>query len=206
VSDILVNPRLRPVTLLLAFGYMFHTITFYYILKWAVKIVAGYPPGYAPPLAASVLTWANIGGAVGGFLFGFLMKKWNIKVPTILMLLLGAGMVIAFGTGRGTLEGWQWAALMCGFCTNAAIVGYYAAYAIGFPVHARATGTGFVLGVGRFGAAGSPILAGALFDHFGKSELLTVSTIMAMGSVLSAVLFLLLPIRDADAETAVTAK
>jgi hypothetical protein len=26
---------LRPVTLLLAFGYMFHTFTFYYILKFA---------------------------------------------------------------------------------------------------------------------------------------------------------------------------
>jgi MFS family permease len=200
VMDILSNPRLRPVTLLLAFGYMFHTITFYYILKWAVQIVADYPPGYAQPLAASVLTWANIGGAVGGFLFGFLMKKWNIKWPTIVMLLLGTVMVIFFGLGRGTLQAWQYATLMCGFCTNAAIVGYYAAFALGFPAHARATGTGFVLGVGRLGAATSPILAGALFDWLGKSELLTVSIIMAMGSVVSAVLFLMLPIRDADAE------
>jgi MFS family permease len=202
VTDILSNPRLRPATLLLAFGYMFHTITFYYILKWAVKIVSGYPPGYPGNLAAGVLTWANIGGAAGGFLFGFLMKKWNIKWPTIIMLLLGSAMVIAFGTGRGSLEGWQWATLMCGFCTNAAIVGYYAAYALCFPAHARASGTGFVLGIGRFGAAGSPILAGALFDWLGKGELLTVSVIMAMGSVVSAVLFFLLPIRDADAEVA----
>ena len=42
VTDILSNPRLRPVTLLLAFGYMFHTITFYYILKFAVQIVADF--------------------------------------------------------------------------------------------------------------------------------------------------------------------
>ena len=90
MSDILSNPRLRPVTLLLAFGYMFHTMTFYYILKWAVQIVHDYPPGYSQPDAASVLTYANVGGAVGGFLFGFLMKKWNIKWPTILMLLLGS--------------------------------------------------------------------------------------------------------------------
>jgi MFS family permease len=200
VSDILLNPRLRPVTLLLAFGYMFHTLTFYYILKWGVKIVAGYPPGYSQPMAASVLTWANIGGAVGGLLFGFVMKKWSIKAPTIIMLLLGSAMVIFFGMGHGSLEAWRWATLLCGFCTNAAIVGYYAAYALGFPAHARATGVGFVLSVGRLGAAGSPILTGTLFDYFGKSELMTVSIIMAMGSVVSAVLFLLLPIRDADAE------
>jgi MFS family permease len=211
VTDILSNPRLRPVTLMLAFGYMFHTVTFYYILKWSVTIVSAYPPGTPQNLAASVLTWANIGGAVGGFLFGFLMKKWNIKWPTIVMLLLGSAMVVmVFGAGRGSLEGWRWATLACGFCTNAAIVGYYAAYALGFPAYARASGTGFVLGVGRFGAAGSPIIAGALFDAFGKgqplaatvtTDLHTVSLIMAMGSVLSAVLFFLLPIRDADAES-----
>jgi predicted MFS family arabinose efflux permease len=128
------------------------------------------------------------------------MKKWNIKGPTIFMLLLGSVMVVFFGMGRDSLEGWRWATLVCGFCTNAAIVGYYAAYAIGFPAHVRATGTGFVLGIGRLGAATSPIMAGALFDHFGKSDLITVSAIMAMGSVLSAVMFFLLPIRDADAE------
>src|SRR5690606_3262655 len=33
VTDILSKPKLRKVTLLLAFGYMFHTLTFYYILK-----------------------------------------------------------------------------------------------------------------------------------------------------------------------------
>ncbi len=126
VTDILSNPKLRPVTLLLAFGYMFHTITFYYILKWAVQVVHDFPPGYSQPDAASVLTYANVGGALGGFLFGFLMKKWHIKWPTILMLLIGSAMVISFGLGRGSLSAWQWATALCGFCTNAAIVGYYA--------------------------------------------------------------------------------
>ena len=198
VTDILSNPRLRPVTLLLAFGYMFHTITFYYILKWAVQIVAD--TGFSQPEAASVLTYANIGGAAGGFLFGFLMKKWDIKWPTILMLLLGSAAVVSFGLGRETLEGWRWATIATGFFTNAAIVGYYAAFARGFPAYARATGTGFVLGVGRLGAAGSPIIAGYLFTLLGNDELLGVSIIMALGSVASAVLLWLLPIRDGDTD------
>jgi MFS family permease len=107
VTEILSNPRLRPVTLLLAFGYMFHTITFYYILKWAVKIVADYPPGYAQPEAASVLTYANIGGALGGLLFGFLMKRWHIKGPTVAMMILGVAAVTAFGAGYDSLWGWR---------------------------------------------------------------------------------------------------
>lgn len=196
VMDILSNPQLRPITLLLAFGYMFHTITFYYILKWAVQIVAD--SGFTQPQAASVLTWANIGGAAGGFLFGFILRKWGIKWPTIAMLLLGSAAVIAFGMGRDTLWGWRTATLLTGFFTNAAIVGYYAAYARGFPAYARATGTGFVLGVGRAGAAGSPILAGFLFKALGNDQLLTVSVIIALGSILSAVLIFMLPDRDAD--------
>lgn len=200
VSAILSNPRLRPVTLLLAFGYMFHTITFYYILKWAVQIVAD--TGISPPDAASTLTWANIGGALGGFLFGFLMRQWDIKGPTVVMLFLGSVAVCAFGLGYDTLWGWRMATFLAGFCTNAAIVGYYSAFARGFPAYARATGAGVVLGVGRMGAAGSPIIAGYLFKVLGNDQLFVVSCIMALGSIASLVLFLLLPIRDADREEA----
>jgi MFS family permease len=198
VTDILSNPRLRPVTLLLAFGYLFHTITFYYILKFAVQIVAD--SGFTQPEAASTLTWANVGGAIGGALFGFLMKKWDIKGPTIAAAVLGSAAVVAFGMGSDTLWGWRVATFLTMFFLNAAIVGYYAAFAKGFPAYARATGTGFVLGVGRAGAAGSPIIAGFLFTALGNEELMTVSAIMSIGAILGAGLIWMLPMRDADRE------
>ena len=198
VTDILSNPRLRPVTLLLAFGYLFHTITFYYILKFAVQIVAD--SGFSQPEAASTLTWANIGGAIGGGLFGLLMTKWDIKGPTIAVAVLGSAAVAAFGMGSDTLWGWRVATFLTMFFLNAAIVGYYAAFARGFPAYARATGTGFVLGVGRAGAAGSPIIAGYLFVWLGNDELLTVSAIMSIGAIVGAGLLFMLPMRDADRE------
>ncbi len=198
VTDILSNPKLRPVTLLLSFGYTFHCITFYYILKFGVQIVSDYPPGYPPSQAATVLTYANIGGFMGSALFGFVMARLGVRWPTALMLLIGAMMVAYFGTGRDTLNAWQMATMIAGFFTNAAISGYYAAFARGFPAYARATGTGFALGVGRLGAAGSPLLAGTLFGWLGDDQLLTVSIIMAMGSVISLALFLMLPERDGD--------
>ncbi len=196
VTDILSNPRLRPTTLLLAFGYMFHTLTFYYILKFAVQIVSD--TGFSQPQAASTLTYANIGGAIGGALFGILLKKWDIKVPTILMCLLGIGAVAWFGLGHDSLWQWRIAGFFTMFFLNAAIVGYYAAFARGFPAYARATGTGFVLGVGRAGAAGSPIIAGFLFDALGKSQLFTVSLIMCAGALIGAVLVWIVPLHDAD--------
>jgi MFS family permease len=202
VTDILANPRLRPVTLLLAFGYLFHTITFYYILKFAVQIVAD--DGFTQPQAASTLTWANVGGAIGGFLFGFLLRKWDIKGPTIACAVLGSAAVAAFGIGSDSLWGWRVATFLTMFFLNAAIVGYYAAFARGFPAFARATGTGFVLGVGRAGAAGSPIIAGFLFTALGggNQHLLTVSSIMAIGSIIGAGLVWMVPMRDADHDLA----
>lgn len=196
VSDILSKPGLRQVTWMLAIGYTLHTLTFYYVLKFAVQIVSD--AGFSQPQAASTLTIANLGGAIGGLLFGFLLKKWDIKGPTIAAMLLGVGAVIWFGTGHDTLNGWRLAAFLTMFFLNAAIVGYYAAFARGFPAYARATGTGFALGIGRAGAAGSPILAGFLFTTLGNEQLLTVSIIMTVGCLASAVMVWLVPLRDAD--------
>ena len=196
VTDILSNPRLRPVTLLLGFAYLFHTVTFYFILKFTVQIVAD--SGFTQPEAASALTWANIGGAIGGGLFGLLLAKWDIKGPTIAVALLGAVAVAVYGIGSDTLWGWRAATFTTMFFLNAAIVGYYAALARGFPAYARATGTGFVLGIGRAGAAGSPIIAGLLFTLLGNANLLTVSIIMSAGAILGALMLWLLPLRDAD--------
>ncbi|MEO8314409.1 MAG: MFS transporter [Pseudomonadota bacterium] len=200
VTDILTKPGLRKVTWFLALGYMFHTLTFYYILKFAVKIVgdglADNPLAQAQ--AGTILTWANVGGAVGGLLFGFLLKKWDIKRPTIAAQILGVAAVAYFGLGHDTLGQWRFAGFMTMFFLNAAIVGFYAALARGFPAYARGTGTGFVLGVGRFGAAGSPLLAGYLFKHMGNDHLLEVSVIMTIGAIASALMVFLVPLRDAD--------
>jgi benzoate transport len=193
----ILKPGLIGTTMILTVGYSLHAITFYYILKWSPKIVADF--GFAPPEAASVLVWANIGGATGGGLFGFLMHRFGIKWPTIAMLLLGAAAVVVFGLGgeETTLSGWKFAVFCTGFATNAAIVGFYSAFAHGFPAHVRATGTGFAIGAGRIGAAGSPILAGTLFTA-GGLNLFTVSAIMACGSVMAAALMLMLALREAD--------
>ncbi len=76
------------------------------------------------------------------------------------------------------------------FFTNGAIVGLYAIFAHAFPTGVRAGGTGFVIGVGRGGAALSPIVAGALFQA--GSGLQTVALIMALGSALGALALMLL--------------
>ena len=73
---------------------------------------------------------------------------------------------------------------ICGFFTNAGIVGLYTLMALAYPTHLRATGTGVVIGAGRGGAALAPILAGYLFEQ--GFSLQTVSIVMGCGSLVGA--------------------
>ncbi len=179
----IVKPGLIGTTTVLTLGYFFHAISFYFILKWAPKIIADF--GHSPSEAAGVLTSANIGGAIGGAVFGVFMQRFGIKRPTLVVLLGSVIGITLFGShDKGsTLLIWSIAASLGMVFANAAIVGFYASFAAGFPTHVRGTGTGFALGIGRLGGALSPILAGYLFKA--QLGLQGVAMVMACGSLVA---------------------
>lgn len=176
------RPALIATTLLVTLAYFAHIVSFYFILKWTPKIVVDM--GFAPSAAARVLVWANVGGAIGGAIFGLLTRWIDLKSLTIATLLGSAIMVAVFGTGgHSSLAQLSVLAAAAGFFSNGAVVGLYTIFAHAFPTHVRATGTGFAIGIGRGGAALSPILAGVLFQAgFGLPG---VAVAMAMGSLLA---------------------
>jgi benzoate transport len=182
VADIL-KPGLRGITLLLTLAYFAHIVSFYFILKWVPKIVVDL--GYPPAQAAGVLVWANVGGAVGGAIFGLLAQRFALKPMTIVVLAISSVMVALFGAaGVRSLGGLAALACASGLFTNSAVVGLYTIFARAFPTHVRATGTGFAIGVGRGGAALSPILAGFLFQA--GLPLAGVAITLALGSLVAA--------------------
>ena len=194
LADIL-KPALAGTTLLLTLAYFAHIISFYSILKWAPKIVVDL--GYAPAQAAGVLVWANVGGAVGGAIFGLFAQRFALKPMTIAVLLISSVMVALFGAaGVHSLSGLAALACASGLFTNSAVVGLYTIFARAFPTHVRATGTGFAIGVGRGGAALSPILAGVLFSA--GLPLAGVAVALAAGSLVAAVALALVKLRLTD--------
>lgn len=184
----LFSPSLRKITVLMTAAYFLHVLTFYFILKWIPKIVVDM--GFTPASAGGVLVWANVGGLVGGLLFSMLSLRFTVRGLLIAAMLASAVMIAVFGRGQADLAGLSWAAAVGGFCTNAGMVGLYALAAAAFPTAVRAGGTGFVIGVGRGGAALSPILAGFLFAS--GLGLPVVAAIMAAGSLLGALAIFLL--------------
>jgi benzoate transport len=199
VADIF-SPRLMAVTVVLTAAYFLHTITFYFVLKWVPPIVARF--GFNPASAGEVLTWASVGGTIGCAAFGFLTLKLDLKRLTLFALVLAGIFVAVFGRTPADLAIMAALVTVAGTFCSAAVVGFYALMAQYFPTHARAFGTGFVLSVGRGGAALSPILAGILIGR--GIGLPTVGAIMGGGSILALLVLTLLRRPAGEGEAAQT--
>jgi len=184
----LFTPALARTTVLLTVVYFAHLMTFYFILKWIPKIVVDM--GFKPSSAGGVLVWAKVGGLLGALVLSVLTQRVAVRRLVIAALLLSTVMVTVFGQGQPDLARLSLVAALAGICTNAVIVGLYAMVAQSFPTAVRAGGTGFIIGVGRGGAALSPIAAGFLFTR--GASLATVALIMACGSLVAAAALLAL--------------
>lgn len=109
-------------------------------------------------------------------------------------MVIATALVALFGRSAPDLVQLSLLAAIAGCATNAAVVGLYAIFAEAFPTEVRASGTGFVIGIGRGGAALSPILAGMLFAN--GASLPTVALLMGFGSTVAAIAILVLGLRS----------
>ena len=188
------KPGIVRTTLLVTAAYFSLITSFYFLVKWVPKIIVDM--GFEPSAAAGVLAWLNVGGATGGALFGFLSTRFGLRPLTIAVLFGAAGMIFWFGRGAEDLKSLTIVVACAGFFTNSAIAGMYGLFAKVFPTHARSTGTGFAIGVGRGGSMLAPVLAGYLF-HAGFG-LQTVALVMGSAALLGAFFLFLLNERAAD--------
>ena len=189
------GPALIATTLIVTAAYFFHVMSFYFVAKWAPKIVVNL--GFTQSQGGAVLTVGNIGGMLGGAVLGLLTLRYNVKRLTIIVMLLGAVAVSLFGRSPPQLSQLYWFTALALFCTNAGIVGMYAIFAQVYPTHLRSSGTGFAIGVGRGGSVLGPPLAGWLMDqHYGRPA---VAMVLALGTLIAAGVLALLKLRPDDA-------
>lgn len=189
----LFKPGWIDAALLLAIAFFLHMGTFYFVIKWVPKIVVDM--GFPASSAAGVLVWANVGGATGGAVLGLLTRRFSVKGLTLAALLGSYLMVYIFGHGQADLRQLALICAITGFFTNSVVVGLYALIVDVFQTELRATATGFISGIGRGGAALSPIIAGFLFKA--GYDLQSTATIMGSSSLLAAVAIFLLKARKA---------
>ena len=201
LTDLLKPPYLV-LSIILVSGYFAHMVSFYFLIKWAPKIAVD-ALRVAPGLAASVLTWANLGGAVGGGIFGLLTARFGLRGLTIATLLGSSAMIAVYGLGQTSLAQMSLVAAATQFFANAGVVGLYSLAARTYPPELRSTGTGLMIGLGRGGAAVSPILVGWLLQH--RFSLTHTALAVAAGSLVAAgILTFLRPVSWRDSGAANT--
>ena len=165
----------------------------YYFISWIPHLIASL--GFTAPQAARVLVAASLGGVVGSVALGYVSGKVGLK-PVVLVALFGMAVMFAiFSLLPAELTVMTLTAAVCGMFVFASTTGMYAILARTFSAHTRATGVGFVIGVGRVSSAFGPGIAGYLFSlGYGQTG---VAVIMAVPALLAFAILVTFRVRHA---------
>lgn len=139
------------------FSAMFGT---YFLMSWIPKIVvdAGVPLEKAIWVGMSI----NAGGLVGILWLGYHSATRGLRFMITVFMAMAGSLMIVFGFLGNTVPVLMGVAIAMGFFAQAGFIGLYSVAARLYPTHARATGIGWAIGLGRVGAIIGPSVAGVL--------------------------------------------
>lgn len=150
-------------TLLVWSAFFLLMAGFYFVTSWTPKLLVAAGLSTRQGITGGVLL--NLGGIVGGTLFGVLAVRVPLRVLAAVALAFTALAMLLFGRVSGDLGLAFPTALAIGVFLFASMVGLYALTPLLYPAALRATGMGWAIGIGRLGAILAPIVAGFLVDR-----------------------------------------
>lgn len=148
-------------TIRFAAAYVLVAIAVYYLLSWLPQFVAD--SGHAPSTGSLLSACTSLAGVIGALSFGAIASRVDPKRLAAITMVGFAVSLAAFGWVPPKLSIMVLAACVCGFFLSASTAVLYAALANAFPPMVRASGLGFVMGVGRTLSGLGPLIAGWLF-------------------------------------------
>lgn len=157
---LLFTPRMFRATVLLCISNFMLMCSLYFLMNWTPKIFVDL--GYSKDLSIMGSLVMNISGIAGGLALGWFSRQYSVQKITALLTLIGFIAVVAFGFSSNILPILFVIIGLIGFTVLGAMAGLYATAPAVFPPEVRATGTGIVLGLARFGATLGPYIAGLL--------------------------------------------
>lgn len=148
-----------PITLLLWLVMFCNLLTVYALVGWMPWLLeaAGFPLERA--ILASVLL--SIGGVVGGLFVAVSVDRLGATRVLAPALAIAAVFIALIGQTTGSIPLMLAMLFLAGFAVIGSQFGLNALAAMSYETSARATGLGWALAVGRFGAVVGPIMVGA---------------------------------------------
>ena len=154
---------LTPSTLLVWAMFFCTMAGFYFIVSWTPRLLHAAGLSASQGLTGGVLL--NLGGIAGCALYAVAAARADAHRLLLGALVGSAALIAVFSLTMTHLDAALWTALFLGIISNAAMAGLYAVGPPLYPTAVRATGMGWAIGIGRFGAILSPLVSGALGDH-----------------------------------------
>ena len=178
-----------PLTVRLACINLLAAAVIYYVLSWLPQLVSD--AGFASSTASLVSAVLSLAGIVGGLILGAAADRIGPSRAAVIATVGLGCFTAALGLVPASLPLLIAAAAACGFFIFATGACVYAVLARSFDDRARASGSGFVIGVGRVSSAIAPLVAGELFAaHFSRAG---VSAVFGAGAIGASLLLATLP-------------
>lgn len=167
IREILTGP-IRFRTIMLWAGYGMLVAAYYFANTWTPKIIAA--ASGVDGIGVTIGTIANAGGILGCFIFSALAVRYRGRPLLVIALIGSAAAYIIFSMlfTQTTLA--MALALFLGMLTTAGIAGFYTISPEIYSASARATGVGWMIGLGRLVSIVAPIVVGYLLSGGWKAE------------------------------------
>jgi MFS transporter, AAHS family, vanillate permease len=180
-----------PGTVLICTSFFMLMLSFYFVLSWTPKNLVDLGFSVEEGIFASVLL--NVGGIMGGLVFGYLAGRSHARsvAPYMLSLLFLA--IAGYGAVHEGRAAVMAGAFVAGFFLVGSMASLYIIVPQIYPARVRNTGTGLAIGFGRLGAVVGPYLGGLLiaggWERFPYYSVLAIPVLLAALAVRRIPLF-----------------
>lgn len=158
----LMTGRTAQRTLLIWTSFFMVMFTFYFVLSWTPKLLVEAGLSTEQGISGSVIL--SLGGIAGSLLLGYIASRMDLRRLVGTYMLATGALMILFGMFSGNLTAAFSIAVFLGFFQYGSMVGLYAIAPMLYETGLRATGMGWAIGIGRFGAVAAPLMAGLLLE------------------------------------------
>ena len=156
----LFEPGMVGTTLHITLIYFLVVIPVFFMQTWLPTLISDL--GIVPARAAMISAFFSVGGVIAGLAAAATSARFGLRALLNLTLAGGGLMIVVFSRLPADIPLLIAAAAVAGFFLQGAMVVLYAVLARTFRAEMRASGSGFVIGIGRIGSILPPLLAGAL--------------------------------------------
>lgn len=187
----LLTANYRSRTILLWTTMFFCFITLYFLLSWIPQLVV--ESGLSLEKGIYAAAAFNLGGVAGILLLGILSTRQPLTNLIGGSLIGGAFLMFVFGLAPQQTALLMILTALIGVMMQGGFSGLYAVAAKMYPAEIRATGVGWAIGLGRFGAVVGPYIGGILIDA--QFSMATNFALFAVPLLIAGILAYMLRIR-----------